>query len=241
MTARVRIERRDAHKTVYPGLRLEVSIGIGAVHLDGYAFDAAFRLQDVDDIHRITAFFRPPGIHSQKHADPVIGFRAAGAGVDGQEGGGGIILIGEELEDLQLRVSALEGSVSVRELLFQGFVLLLGSQAMELFQVFEIDPELLPGFESPLEGFEPGQDVPRALLVLPEVGAGGLLLYPRNFGFQRVGVKAPSMYLRFSPRGPRSWAPDLLALCTSHALTINLRHFFSFNTVIARVLSTGYW
>ncbi len=86
------VERRDAHQSVNAGLRLEIAVGVVARHGEGSALDAGLvsRLE-IDHFGLEPLPLHPAQVHAKQHLGPVLGFGAAGAGVDGDDGVVGIV------------------------------------------------------------------------------------------------------------------------------------------------------
>src|SRR5574341_1469292 len=63
--ARIGVEWRDAHEAVNAGFGFEISVGIVALHVEGYAFHTRFfpRLI-IEDLFAIAATVAPPQIHA---------------------------------------------------------------------------------------------------------------------------------------------------------------------------------
>ena len=103
MAAIVRVERRLAHQAVHTGLGLQPAIGIVAFHAQRGRLDAG----DVatGDFHQLglpAARFAPAQVHAQQDLGPVLGFGAAGTGLDVDERRRIVHLAGEHALELQL-------------------------------------------------------------------------------------------------------------------------------------------
>ena len=78
-------------------LALQMAIGVFTGDSDGSALDAAlFTVLIVHGLAVVAVALGPAGIHAVEHLSPVLGLGAAGAGVDGEDGVGVIILAGEQ-------------------------------------------------------------------------------------------------------------------------------------------------
>jgi hypothetical protein len=83
MPARIGIVWRNAHEPVHTGFRLQPAIGILALDLHGYGFQAGFFAgAGLDHFGLEAAGLRPAQIHARQHLRPVLTLRPAGAGVD---------------------------------------------------------------------------------------------------------------------------------------------------------------
>ena len=97
----VRVERTDPHQPVHPGLGLQPAIGVGAGDLQRRRFDAGlFALALFQQLHFVAVLLRPPHIHPHQHFRPILGFRAARAGVQFDVAIVGVGLTGQQAFDL---------------------------------------------------------------------------------------------------------------------------------------------
>ena len=86
VAAFVGIERRDAHEAMHAALGLAKTVGVLALDEHRDAFEAGgFAGERVGDLDFPAARFGPARIHARKHFRPVLRFRAARAGVDGED------------------------------------------------------------------------------------------------------------------------------------------------------------
>ncbi len=84
--ALIGIEWRNAHEPMHAALGLAKTVGVFAADEQRGAFDARrFARQSVGHFHFPAARFRPALIHAQQHVRPVARFRAARAGVNGED------------------------------------------------------------------------------------------------------------------------------------------------------------
>ncbi len=101
---RVRIERRNPHQAMHAVLGLQPAEGVVALDLDGRRLDArALALGLFQEIDLVAVLLRPPRVHAQQHAGPVLALGAAGAGVDLEEGLVGVCLAREQRLELPTR------------------------------------------------------------------------------------------------------------------------------------------
>ena len=102
-----RIEGRFAHQAVDAGLGAEPTISVGAADLDGGAFDAGdFAVVLIDQFEFKAAVFAPFQVHPQEHRRPVLGFGAAGAGLDVKIGVVAVFLAVEHAREFQIADAA---------------------------------------------------------------------------------------------------------------------------------------
>ena len=86
VAAFVGIERRDAHEAMHAALGLAESVGVFALDEHRDAFEAGgFAGERVGHLDFPAARFGPALIHAREHFRPVLRFRAARAGVDGED------------------------------------------------------------------------------------------------------------------------------------------------------------
>jgi hypothetical protein len=136
----------------------------------------------------------PAEIHAHEHFGPVLGFGAAGAGVDGDDGVEGIGFSGEHGAGLELFGVVAEGGDFAFEVGFEGGVGLAGGFAFagELevgvdvagsASEFGVKGELL------FDALAVAHEGLRELGVGPEGRVGEFLFYGREFGAEACGVK----------------------------------------------------
>ena len=104
---------------------LEKAEGVRPGDAQGHAFDARLVAgQKVHFLHRVFAARGPAGVQTQQHFGPVLGFRAARAGVDFQNGVLAVFLGREQHDQLGL---VQQGGQFLLLLLqgFQGFLILV--------------------------------------------------------------------------------------------------------------------
>src|SRR5690606_34242339 len=79
------VERALAHQTVYTDLGTQPAKGVFALDVHGGALDPGdFTGGQLHDGRVETAFVGPAQVHAQQDVGPVLGFGAAGAGLDVQ-------------------------------------------------------------------------------------------------------------------------------------------------------------
>ena len=89
------VKRRNADQAVNAFFRFQIAVSIVAFDAEGCTLDARFVAGlHVEDSQFITVPFGPAGIHANQHLRPVLGFRSAGTGVEGNEGVAVVVLTG---------------------------------------------------------------------------------------------------------------------------------------------------
>jgi hypothetical protein len=119
------VERGDSNETVNTGFSCEKTICIFAGKLNRGGFDARFFAGSlVENLGGHALAFRPSQVHAKKNGRPILGFRAARAGLDGHDGVEVIGLSGKERLGFQFRdVAIRRAELAVQ--LFQQIVFLL--------------------------------------------------------------------------------------------------------------------
>ncbi len=75
----------------------EIAVGVFPFNHNGGGFHSSFvSLLIVHDLIGEAMTFGPAGVHAVKHLGPVLGFRSAGIGMEGQNSVGGVVLPGEQ-------------------------------------------------------------------------------------------------------------------------------------------------
>ncbi len=107
-------ERRDPHQPVHPVLGAHPAVGVPPLQAERGRGDAGLReLARVDHAEGAGLVLGPAQVHAQQHFGPVLGLGAAGAGLDVDEGVGGIVGAGEHAGELEaLDVGADRGDVT---------------------------------------------------------------------------------------------------------------------------------
>src|SRR6267143_3039221 len=81
------IEGGDSNETVNPGFSRQKTVGIFAGKLNRGGFDAGlFARSLIENLGGHSLAFRPSQIHAKKNGCPILGFRAARAGLDSHDG-----------------------------------------------------------------------------------------------------------------------------------------------------------
>jgi len=131
------------------------------------------------------------GVHAQDHLGPVLGLDPAGAGVDLEDGATTVLRSVQqelEVEALDHGVQFLGAALDLARRLLVGLV---GGEFTQQQQVLDLSLGGLhrfgPGPQLPL----PAQDLVRAVLIRPEIGAVLGLLEPVQLALQVREVKDP--------------------------------------------------
>ena len=177
LTAGVGVEGTDTDETVDAVLALEVAVGVLALDEDGGGLDA--RLVAglvVHELIGVAVALGPAGIHTVQHLRPVLGLRAACAGVEGEDGVVAVVFAGEQ-----------GGQAALTDLLFQrlvagghvlqlgGIVLLLGHLAQGQ-GVLPFGHQLVVLLDLVLQALDLAAHLLAALQVVPEALLLRLLL-----------------------------------------------------------------
>ena len=103
MTTATGIERALTHQAVNAGFRTQPAVGVIANDFDGHGFNARnFTFGFFDDFGLKAARFRPAQVHAHQHAGPVLGFGAAGTGLNIEVAVGAVVFAGEHAAELKL-------------------------------------------------------------------------------------------------------------------------------------------
>ena len=188
LTPRVGVEGADAHEPVDPRLGGKVAEGVFPLHENRGTLDPRLLAGlQVGDVALVPPSVTPPQVHAQQHLGPVLAVRAAGAGVDREDGVGTIMLTAEHL----LKFGTLDGLPKGRETEAKVTV-----DALPRVAPLEEDPDVIllrsqerQDLEIPFDPLAAALHLLGARLVLPEGGRGHPLLEPRALGRQRISVK----------------------------------------------------
>ncbi len=178
LAAALVVERRDAHQPVGALLDRERAVGVGRLDREGRRLDAGLLgVRRVVDLGRVAVALGPAQVHPHQHLGQVGGVDAAGLGADGHQGLARVVLAGQQGADLELAdascaSAASSGSASAS---VSGVALVLG-QLEQHREVVEAPAQGLDPGQLALHVREPAGDLLRVLLVVPEVGRGGLLV-----------------------------------------------------------------
>ena len=192
------VEGADAHQAVHAALGLQQAVDVLALHRERGALEAGFvAFLLVVDLHLEAAALEPAQVHAQQHLGPVLAFRAAGAGMDGEDGAAFVVLAAEEALLFAALQLALKRGDAVHELPQELVVDGVAGQllAHELFGGLEVgEPGLKRGevVETALDAAVLRGDLGGRFLVVPEPGGAHALFERRDLGCQPGGVKDSS-------------------------------------------------
>jgi len=173
VTALVGVEGRDSYQPVYSRFLAEQPEAVITLDPDGGALQTGFfsRLE-IDDFGLEAFSFGKSKVHAKEHLGPVLGFCAAGSGMDGQDGVAGVILVEEKCPEFSFLKFNLEGLYGPVEIVHNLFAFL--GQFQQDFYFFPVGLQffielqvLFQLFFSDLKGLE-------FFLVIPGSGAGQL-------------------------------------------------------------------
>ena len=185
------IEGGDAHQAVHADLRQQQPHGVLALDLEGDRLEARLvpRL-DVRDGGPEAFALRPAEVHAQEHLRPVLRLRAAGAGVDGDQGVAVVLRPAEEGFGLQV-FDVVAKLLELRRQ-FRDHRLAFVAEFEEGSNVAELPGQGLLGFDHPLQVLALLQELLGGLRLAPEVGFVQLLVQVREPGPKGRGVKGSS-------------------------------------------------
>ena len=201
MAATAGVERALAHQAVHADLGAQPAVGVLALEAHGGGLDAGHVA--VGGFHQLgleAVRLAPAQVHAQQHLGPVLGFGAAGTGLDVQIGVGGVHLAGEHAAEFQVGDHALQALQVRFHFRDGGFVALFHRQFKQIAGVTDALTGLVQG----------GDDVfqLRALLaqglgplgLVPDVRQGQFALYfDQSFALLVVVKDTPSAHRRARP------------------------------------------
>ena len=209
LAAGVGVKGGDPDQPVHPVLAPEVAVGVFPLNHNGGGFEAGFvPLLVVHNFIGKAVALCPAGVHPVEHLGPVLGFGAAGPGVEGQDGVGGVVLAGEQgLEPGRLHAGN-EGCVLLLQLRQEGLVLFLVAHLAHDHHVIPGGAALGLGLQLVFQLLELLQDLLGVFRVVPEAVSGTLGLQKVHLpggafqvqGFFQVvqlGEKVIELYLIF--------------------------------------------
>ena len=155
---------------MHAGLALEMAVGVLAGDLDRRRLDAGLLAgQQVDHLGLEARPLAPAQVHAHEHLRPVLRFGAAGAGMNGQDRGLGVVRARQhdlELELVQLAPEPRQalGDVGVEAAVVARFL----GQLEQDVQIGDLGGELADAGEGARELGALADQVLRAAVVLPE-------------------------------------------------------------------------
>ena len=131
-----RVERRNTDQAVHPFFRLQIAIGVFSFDGKSGTLDARFiaRLH-VHDGNVEPVLFCPARIHADQHLRPVLGFRSAGTGMEGQDSIARIVFARKEQQHFPLFDVFQQGMVLLFDFIGQARFLFLDCHIKEIEQV----------------------------------------------------------------------------------------------------------
>ena len=171
-------------------LPVEEAVSILTFNHDGGGLDAGLvPLLIVHDFVGEPVALGPPGIHAVEHLGPILGLRAASAGVEGQNGIGGIVFPGQQ----RLQPGGFHALNQRVVLLFQfgqeGLVLLLVAHFAQDHHVLPRGTALGLGLQLTFELLELLQHPLRLFRVVPKAVGSTLSFQKVHFLGSAVQVK----------------------------------------------------
>ncbi|OQA25969.1 MAG: hypothetical protein BWY59_01557 [Verrucomicrobia bacterium ADurb.Bin345] len=217
----VRVERADAHQAMDAAFRAQVAVGVRTADEQRDVLDARFLAGEVvHHAHLVAVTLAVSPVHAEQHVRPVAGFRAARPGVQAEIRVAGIEASVQQRLDFELReflVYAVEHRGAFLEGgLFLCRVRLRLGEFVKHAALLDVLLQRTKGVEYGADGVGLADDLAGLLLVVPELGRGGLgfelaqeILFARdvkdNLAFPRG---APSRLRSGLPDSPAfSWSP----------------------------------
>ena len=153
MTAAAGIERALTHQTMNAGFGTQPAVGVITNDLDGHGFNPCdFTFGFFDDFGLKAARFRPAQVHAHQHAGPVLGFGAAGTGLNIKVAIGAVVFAGEHAAELKLR-QLLFQRIQLGDGFVEGlFVVRFHGQIQQAGNVFQPLGHLIQGIYDGFQG-----------------------------------------------------------------------------------------
>ena len=221
LTAGVGVKGRNPHQTVNAVLPLQEAVGVLALDHNGSGFQSGLvALLIVHNLVGEAVAFRPAGIHPVEHLAPVLGFGAAGTGLEAHHGVVFVIMAGEQgFQAAGLHGLRQRGKAGF-QLLQHGVVVLFlchladGHQVVPVRQHFLVMLDLaldLTGFDNNFLAF---------IRVVPEAGS---LLH----GVQPLQLVAHTLQIQRirQPFQRRTAVVQLLLICVKFNVHSKISHF----------------
>ena len=169
-----------------------MAVGVLSLDEDGGALQTGFvAVQIVQGLAGKAVALGPAGVHPKEHLGPVLGFGAAGAGMEGEDGVGVVVLSGKEGGQLGLFNAGLQLGKALLHLGHQALVLHLvaqlaqGHQILPLGLAFFLSLDLVPQVLYPL------LYLLGLLQVVPKAVGGALRL--QHLGLPAGGLQAQGL------------------------------------------------
>ena len=149
---------------MHAGLGLEVAVGVVAFVLDGAGLDAGLVAFDLlGHGHLVAVALAPAHVHAHQHRAPVVGFGAAGTGIDGKDGAEVVALRAQHV--LEFEVFHLAAGLRVGGVDLGAFRV----QFLQDFQVFDGAFRPVKGADPRLDAAQSLEEGFRLLGVVPEI------------------------------------------------------------------------
>ena len=200
VSARITVERRNAHQPVDAGFRPQMAIGVRALDRERDALHPVpLPGQQIHDFHAIGAALRPAQIQTQQHVGPVLRLLPAGTGAQGGDRAQRVVRAAQHA----LQFGPAQAGVQVGRQPFE-FVDRLVVAGLGQFQIHlcvaRVLGEFLPAGDDVEQAGALFQHGLRRVLVAPEIGFQGL-----PFEFRGTGLLA--RYVKDASRGCRGVHP----------------------------------
>ena len=190
VTAIAGIEGRLADQPVHPGFSAQPAVGILALEMDGGALDTGhFPRRDLDQLGAEIVGLAPAQVHPQHHLGPVLGLRAAGAGLDVQVGVIDIHLAAEHAAEFQLLEQRHQAVDFLLHLGDRVGVVFGGGQLQQVSRVAGAGGELFDGADHALQRRALAPQFLGALRVVPDAGLRQLQFYLGEALLAEIKVK----------------------------------------------------
>src|SRR3989475_1871281 len=184
------VERRDPDEPVHARLALEGAVGVLARDLDRRGLDPRLVAgEEGDDLRPYTPALTPAKVHPEQHLRPILGLRAAGARMDREDRGLGVV--GARHHDLQLELVEIlaEAHDAGGDLGVETPIVRLGRELEEHGEVLGAGGQLLQPADAPAELRALPDELLGAAVVLPERGRRHLCVERSEPPFPRGDVK----------------------------------------------------
>ena len=134
----------------------------------------------------------PAQVHAQQHLRPVLGLQAPGPGMDADDSVVGVEFPREQALLLEAVDFPLQPGYSPADVPAQAGIVLVLRELGEFFQFPLFRRQLLPDIHRAGNGPRAAQDAAGVVLIVPEVGAGGLFL-------ELLGLRPLALYVKDTP------------------------------------------
>ena len=122
----------------------------------------------------VTAFLAVAEEHAQEHVGPVLGLGAAGAGIDTDNGGTGVVLAREHAGKLHLGDRGLQGRNDGTDLLARPFIRPFFAQLTQQEEIVGLGPSPITPFHKFLQRGSLAQQLLCLIATIPKTGFGNL-------------------------------------------------------------------